>query len=470
MKRLLSALMVLCVLAGCASASAIATPRAIPVLSPEEIPDTPHGIHNYLLLCVDSWAGNPDNLGNTDGMILVTADEDMGKISLTSFIRDLLVKNPEKSGFNRLSRYVINNGGNKAAVEKLVGIYESHFGLHIDHYIVVDWTMIQNIIDAAGGVDITITDGEATRLRSKTAYTASWTEPVLPSKNGGGTYHFKGHAAVIFMRIRSSTVVNGEANDFRRTSRARQVLSSLASSLRDITYDRALELLDAVVENTLVTDMSAADLFEALQIAYDLKGAPIDEMRIPIQGTFEEIDYGGSAQQIDYPKNREALHAFLYGTFIVRDDGEPEPGETAPEDGELPEDAQAESLHDLYEVPEDGSAFAGFLSAFNAFALRAAQTDYSEADGLTPEFSALMEQYRLFLAEYDQFTRELETSKTPLLMMSRQKEMDERYALAGQAMDRLDQMDLCPADEAFYLETLESILDNAAAVPAYGED
>ena len=122
MKRLLSALLVWCLLLSCASAFAIATPRAIPVLAQEDIPATPHGIRNYLLLCVDSWNGKTDNLGNTDGMVLVTADEDMGKISLTSFTRDLLVKNPEKSGYNRLSRYVINNGANKEAVEKLVDL------------------------------------------------------------------------------------------------------------------------------------------------------------------------------------------------------------------------------------------------------------------------------------------------------------------------------------------------------------
>ena len=456
MKRLFCAFLALCLLLPCLTAAAIDTPRPIPVLSREEIPGTPHGIHNYLLLCVDSWSGNANNLGNTDGMILVTADEDMKKISLTSFIRDLLVKNPEKAGFNRMSRYVINNGANKEAVEKLKGIYETHFGILIDHYIVVDWTMIQNIIDACGGVDITITDGEATRLRSKTAYSANWTDPVLPAKNGGGTYHFKGHAAVIYMRIRSSYVVNGEANDFRRTSRARQVLSSLAASLRDITYDRALELLDVVVENTLVTDMSAADLFEAVQLAYDLKDNDISQMRIPIQGTFEEIDYGGSAQQIDYPANREALHKFLYGTYVVREEDAPAPAGS--EESGLP--AEGEPAADLFEAPHDGSAYAAFITAFNAFVRTASQGGYEMGTELTPEFETLMTAYTAFLEEYDAFRAELATSDTPLLMIAKQKEMDQRYQTVAEALDQLDQMELNPADDGLYIRTLESILES----------
>lgn len=316
MKRVFLCLMCLMLLPLAALADAM--PNPVPLLSEDEIPQTPTGIHNYLLLCVDSWDGNVNNLGNTDGVVLVTVDEYAGRLMLTSFIRDLLVQKEENS-FNRLSRYVPHNGSNKAAVEKLVNnIFATHFGVRIDHYVVVDWTMIRNIIDAAGGVDITVTAGEATRLKDKNAYKASWTEPKLA---GAGTYHFTGYAAVIYMRIRSGTVVDGEAYDFRRTSRARSVLMNIAEGLRDITYEQALDLLDVVVENTLATDMSAADLLTALDLAYGARGLPIEQLRIPIQGTYEPITYtGGACQQIDYVQNRVALHDFLYGTFIVRDD------------------------------------------------------------------------------------------------------------------------------------------------------
>lgn len=314
MKRFLSALLVLMLLIGAASAE---SPKAVPLLAEDEIPDTPSGVHNYMLLCVDSWNANANNLGNTDGIVLVTVDEYANRLMLTSFIRDLLIQKSENN-FNRLSRYVPHNGANQEAVEKLMGIFGTHFGVKIDHYVVVDWTMIKNIIDAVGGVDITVTEGEATRLKSKNAYKSSWTEPVL---KGAGTYRFTGYAAVIYMRIRSTTVVDGEANDFRRTSRARAVLSSIALGLSDISYEQALELLDVVVENTLLTDMTAADLLEAVGLAYNARKYDIEQLRIPIKGTYEGITYaGGSCQQIDFVANREALLEFLYGGFIVRED------------------------------------------------------------------------------------------------------------------------------------------------------
>lgn len=316
MKRTLSLLLCLALLLMALPALA-ETPKDVPKLAEDEIPDTPQGVHNYMLLCVDSWSGSAKNLGNTDGMVLVTVDEYAGRLMLTSFIRDLLIQKPDGS-FNRLSRYVPQNGHDQQAVENLMGIFGTHFGVKVDHYVVVDWTMIKNIIDAVGGVDITITAGEATRLKSKDAYKTSWTTPKI---TGEGTYHFIGYAAVIYMRIRSGTQVDGEAYDFRRTSRARSVLSNIASSLQNITYEQALDLLDVVVENTLLTDMSTADLLEALQLAYDARGLEIEQLRIPIKGTFEPITYtGGACEQIDFIKNRETLNDFLYGGFVVTEE------------------------------------------------------------------------------------------------------------------------------------------------------
>ena len=64
----------------------------------------------------------PKALGNTDGMILVTVDTLLNRVILTSFVRDLLIQRPDGK-FNRLSRFVPNNGNNQEAVEKLIDIY-----------------------------------------------------------------------------------------------------------------------------------------------------------------------------------------------------------------------------------------------------------------------------------------------------------------------------------------------------------
>lgn len=292
------------------------TPKPIPTLSPDQIPSTPQGMQHYLLLCSDSWSGaSMDAPRNTDGIMLVTLDTVAYRVCLTSFIRDMLVMRPDGK-YGRL-----NGISKRFSIEDMMATLNSHFGLNIEKYILVDWSSVENIIDALGGVDITVTNGESIRLRDKMAYKSDWTEPVLA---GAGTYRFRGYAAVIYMRIRSDISVGGERYDYRRTTRARGVVSSLANSLRTIPSQDVIPLAQTVFDNIVATNMTLMDFYSAATTAYELRNvSEIEQMRIPIDGTGEEFYYLEMAtQQIDVAANREALQNFLYESFAVRDTDE----------------------------------------------------------------------------------------------------------------------------------------------------
>lgn len=281
-------------------------------LTKDEIEETPVGMYHYLLLCSDSWSGSSEDAPrNTDGIMLVTVDTIAHRVMLTSFIRDMLVMRPD-GAYGRL-----NGIAKRFSIEEMMETLNSHFGLDIQKYVLVDWSNVANIIDALGGVDITVTNGESIRLRDKNAYKSDWTEPVL---KGAGTYHFRGYAAVIYMRIRSDISVDGERYDYRRTTRARNVVSSLADSLREVDYAKALTIANTVFNNITATNMTLADFVEAAGYAFELRDADIEQFRIPIDGTGREFYYMEMAtQQIDVPANREALLEFLYESFVVRE-------------------------------------------------------------------------------------------------------------------------------------------------------
>ena len=290
-----------------------AKPNPISVLSESEIPQTPEGIYHYLLLCIDSWDSSINNLGNTDGTVLLTIDTETHRVMLTSFSRDLLIMRPDNI-IGRLT-YVCKNFG----PEKFLYTLNRNFGLRISKYVILDWTGVKNIIDAAGGVDISITAGEAIRLKDKLTYKSDWTTPVLV---GAGTYHFKGYSAVIYMRIRSDRRVNGVAQDLVRTSRTRAVLSSIANNLSNVSFSDAENLVNKACANVVATNMSMSDVTEALSLAFTLQGVHIEQMSIPMDGTEQEIEYVGmQVYQTDYVLNRNALHEFLfYSSFLVDDD------------------------------------------------------------------------------------------------------------------------------------------------------
>ena len=285
------------------------TPKPIDKLAEEEIPAVFEGQHHYLLLCVDQWTGKPGNLGNTDGIVLVTVDTVARRIMLTSVIRDALVERPD----GVIGR--INYIAKKFGPEALCTILSTHLGLKIEKYILFDFSQIQAIINYLGGVDITVDDEEISYLK-RYAIPEDSTDPVLKFP---GTYRFDGHAAVIYMRIRKV----GGGGDFMRTQRVRNVLSQLADQCREISYEEATALVDNVMSNTTMTNMNLDDMMEAMTYAYGLRDCTVEELRIPVDGASTPINYAAmSVQEIDWAMCREAMADYLQNSFLVTDDDE----------------------------------------------------------------------------------------------------------------------------------------------------
>ena len=281
----------------------------IDVLDPADIPPTPKGMHHYLLICMDSWAARLSRLGYSDGMVLVTVDESAGRIIATSFICDMLVLHPDdKPG--RLT-YIVKEYG----VQGLLDTINRHFGLNVEKYILMDWSQVSSIVDAVGGVELTVTDGEAGYLK-RYAISPSSTKPAMA---GSGDYLFTGHAAVIYMRTRRVPALNGDPHDIGRTYRTRLVLSSIAESLKDVSYEKAQKILESVTGNIMDTNLSTADMLDAFNMVFAMRGTQVEMFRLPIDGTFHSFDYfGGASQLMDFAPNREALSDFLLSqTFIV---------------------------------------------------------------------------------------------------------------------------------------------------------
>lgn len=306
MKRFLCLLLCLAFAFGAVPALAD-QPKPIEVIPYEELPVPYDGQHHYLLLCVDQWHGKPGNLGNTDGIVLVTVDTRAHRIMLTSFIRDALVVRPD----GRIGR--INYIAKNYSPEDLCKVISQHIGTKVEKYILFDFDQIQKIIDYLGGVHITVTDAEASYLK-RYAISKTATKPAMAN---AGTYLFGGHAAVIYMRIRKA----GGGGDFMRTQRVRTVLSTLADQCREITYENAKALVDNVMQNTTMTNMTLEELLQAMDYAYGLRGCTIEELRIPVDGASSPINYANmSVQEIDWPVCREAFADYLQNSFLVMDD------------------------------------------------------------------------------------------------------------------------------------------------------
>ncbi len=307
-KRIVCLVLTLILSLSCCAALAD-DPQPIETIPYEELPPAIDGQHHYLLLCVDQWTGKPHNLGNTDGIVIVTLDTRAHRVMLTSIIRDALVERPD--GVIGRINYIAKNYGPEA----LCKVISQHVGVKIEKYLLFDFSQIASIVDFLGGVDIEITSTESNYLQRY----AIPKDSTTPRLRGAGTYHFNGHSAVIYMRIRKV----GGGGDFMRTQRVRTVLSTLADQCREITLEEARALVDSVLENTTLTNMSTDEMVEAMNYAMELRGCTVEELRLPPDGAATPITYAGmSVQEIDWVSCRQAMDEYLQNSFLVLDDEE----------------------------------------------------------------------------------------------------------------------------------------------------
>ena len=321
--RLMSIILIICLAAAGSAAGDERAPKPIQTIPIEEIAPVQEGQHHYLLLCTDVWHGNPGNLGNTDGIVLVTLDTRAHRVMLTSFIRDALVwrpmdENPEEMGFGR-----INYIAKRLGPEALCRVISQHINVRVEDYLLFDFTQIANIVDYLGGVDIELNREEINYLRKYAVPDGSvrnvktGTDLRAGATHRPGLYHFAGHSAVIYMRIRKA----GGGGDFMRTQLARTVMSTLADKCREITWEEAEALVNNIMDNNTMTNINLEEMLNAARYAYSLRDCTIEELRIPPDGAASPITFASMAvQEIDWEACRSAMANYLKNSFLVVED------------------------------------------------------------------------------------------------------------------------------------------------------
>ena len=295
MKRFLCLVLSCCL---CCAAASAAVPDPISTVEYGSLADPPAGVYRYLMACFDTWDFQSSNLGNTDGVILVTLDTVQQRVIFASVMREILIQRPDGNP-GRIT-YVAKNYGPEA----LCQVVSTHFGVKVDKYLFFNMDNVQKMIDALGGVHITVTDAEAAYLnRYRIARDAT-----TPSMDKAGTYLFTGHAAVIYMRIRKV----GTGGDVGRNERMRTVLETLVRENADLTLSDAMNVSVALTDNICLTNLSMNELMVAVSAAYHLRGVEPEGFQLPVSAALRPISYAGMAtNQVDFALCRSELLAFL---------------------------------------------------------------------------------------------------------------------------------------------------------------
>ena len=110
------------------------------------------GVYNLLLLGID----NPGSAitGRSDTMLLASLNARTGTLKLISFMRDTYVAIPHH-GHNKLNAAYAYGGA-----ELLLETLEASFGVQVDGYVAVNYQLMADLVDAIGGVELTVTKDE----------------------------------------------------------------------------------------------------------------------------------------------------------------------------------------------------------------------------------------------------------------------------------------------------------------------
>lgn len=211
------------------------------VSSPQAKPWTPASRMNILVLGLDRRPGEPENTpSRSDTMFIASIDRAQGRLQMLAIPRDYWTDVPfgntpgdwaqakVNAAYSYGQFYNYPGGGAAAAVAAV----QHDFQITIDHYVVIDWTGFVQLIDAIGGIDITVPE--------QIADFGTDVLDVFPNNTvSAGPQHMDGKQALGYSRVR----VDG---DLKRIERQQLVIKAVAGRSVSFGYIAKIpELWDA---------------------------------------------------------------------------------------------------------------------------------------------------------------------------------------------------------------------------------
>ena len=184
-----------------------------------------------------------------------------------------------------------------------------NFGIEIDYNVGVNFDGFEKVVDKLGGIDITLTAGEA-------EYMALWGFPDMVE----GVNHMDGEQALCYARTRY-VGTGKEANDFGRTYRQRVVMTTVYQEMMKKSLPEIWSIMDSIMD-CLETDMTNSEIISIGTEFYNMGIDDLQSYRLPQDGEYsdEKID-GMSVLVVDWDAAQQHLQDWLYSETPVEEHG-----------------------------------------------------------------------------------------------------------------------------------------------------
>ena len=256
------------------------------------------------ILLIGSDTRNEDERGRTDSMILLSINRKTNETTMTSLMRDCYVEIPG-NGYNKL-----NAAYKLGGAELLMDTIALNFDVKVDRYVYISFFSFINIVDAAGGIELDISDEEAAGMTDPMAEQnkyLGYKKGTDYLSHGGNAMHVNGNQALAYARLRYV----GNA-DFERTDRQRTVINRIIEKAKRLD-PLALDNFIRVSCGELTTNMSKAELYVLFYKLLFSLGYDMNELRIPVEGSYTYGTHDGqSTLDVDFDACTEAIREKVY--------------------------------------------------------------------------------------------------------------------------------------------------------------
>ncbi len=213
----------------------------------------------------------------TDTMFLVAVDWQQNRVGVLSFPRDLWVEVPrfDHKRLNQvdfLGEYFEYPGG---GFSLLADTFSQNFGIRIDHFVRLHRSGFVDIVDALGGVDVTL-DCDLWELT--TVNNADGEQKYQVLYLSAGSHHFDGEQALRFTTYRYVT------GDWDRARRQQVFLLALRDQMISAGTVRRIPQLWQALNKYFTTDLGILDIIKLGRLAASIS---TDDVRAHVIGKYE---------------------------------------------------------------------------------------------------------------------------------------------------------------------------------------
>lgn len=251
---------------------------------------------NILLIGTDERTESFSDNARGDSCMILSIGKKDGSLKLASLERGMgvpILDGKYEGSYDWLTHTFRYGGANLMMRE-----VRECFKVDVERYIRVNFATFKQGIESVGGIDITLTAAEADQINAYTKrniYTA-------------GENHLDGEASLGYARCRKID------SDWHRIERQRNVIQAVVTKTKDLSITELNDLLNNVLP-IVQTNLTKLEITELLLSAPKYRGVTIEQMTVPISGSYGYMrGLGGrSLFSVDFDTNAKALRKFIYG-------------------------------------------------------------------------------------------------------------------------------------------------------------